>query len=315
MSQLSFASLPLKNIKIRAQKFLDEMDQIIPWQKLVNVIEPHYPKAGNGRRPMNLLMMVKIYCLQQWYSLSDPAMEEAIYDRISFQRFLKLDLMVDRVPDETTILKFRHLLEKHNLTAQIFATISTYLQNKGLLMRKGTIVDATIVASPSSTKNKEKKRDPEMSSTKKHGQYYFGMKMHTGVDVDSGLIHSLEISTAKVHDIKMMPSLLHGKEKAVFGDKGYTSDKDKHYARDAEVYWGVLDKNKRNRTLSSKQKKRNRKLASIRSKVEFPYLIIKRLWGHRKTRYRGLMKNLSQWHMLTTLSNLYQARKKLKAMS
>ena len=131
MSQLSFASLPLKNIKIRAQKFLDEMDQIIPWEKLMNIIYPHYPKAGNGRRPMNLLMMIKIYCLQQWYNLSDPAMEEAIYDRISFQRFLKLDLMIDRVPDETTILKFRHLLEKHNITSQIFSTISTYLQSKG----------------------------------------------------------------------------------------------------------------------------------------------------------------------------------------
>ena len=153
-----------------------------------------------------------------------------------------------------------------------------------------------------------------MSSTKKHGQYYFGMKIHTGVDVDSGLIHSLEITTAKVHDIKILPSLLHGKEKAVFGDKGYTSDKEKHYARDAEIYWGVLDKNKRNAALSSKQKKRNRKLASIRSKVEFPYLIIKRLWGHKKTRYRGLRKNLSQWHMLSALSNLYQARKKLIVM-
>jgi len=238
MSQLSFASLPLKSIKIRTQKFLDEMDQIIPWHKLINIIEPHYPKAGNGRRPMNLFMMTKIYCLQQWYNLSDPAMEEAIYDRISFQRFLQLDLMIDRVPDETTILNFRHLLEKHNLTVQIFVTISNYLQGKGLLMKKVTIVDATIVASPSSTKNKEKKRDSEMSSTKKHGQFYFGMKIHTGVDVDSGLIHSVEITTAKVYDIKIMHSLLHGEEMSVFGDKGYASDKDKHYARDAEVYWG-----------------------------------------------------------------------------
>ena len=315
MSQLSFASLPLKSMKIRAQKFLEEMEQIIPWQQLETIIEPHYPKAGNGRPPMNLLMMIKIYCLQQWYNLSDPAMEEAIYDRLSFLRFLQLDLMLDRVPDETTILKFRHLLEKHNLTAQIFDTVASYLQSKGLLMRKGTIVDATIVQSPSSTKNKEKKRDPEMSSTKKHGQFYFGMKMHTGVDAESGLIHSVEITTAKVHDIKMMPSLLHGEEKAVFGDKGYASDNDKHYARDAEVYWGVLDKKKRNSSLSAKQIKRNKKLSSIRSKVEFPYLIIKRMWGHNKTRYRGLRKNLSQWHMLTALSNLYQARKKLRAMA
>ncbi len=241
-------------------------------------------------------------------------MEEAIYDRLSFQRFLKLDLMLDRVPDETTILNFRHLLEKHNLTMEVFYCITRYLQQKGLMMKAGTIVDATIIASPSSTKNKDKKRDPEMSSTKKNNQYYFGMKIHTGVDAQSGLIHSLEVTTAKVPDIKILPSLLHGEEKTIFGDKGYTSDKDKYYARDADIYWGVLDKKKPNKSLSSKQKKRNKLLSSIRSKVEFPYLIIKKLWGHTKTRYRGIKKNLSQWYMLTALSNLYQVRKKLEAV-
>ncbi|MFW9876496.1 MAG: IS5 family transposase [Candidatus Thorarchaeota archaeon] len=315
MSQLSFVSLLLKDVKIRAQKFLDEMDKIIPWQKLINIIEPYYPKAGNGRPPMNLLLMIKIHCLQQWYNLSDPGMEEAVYDRLSFQKFLGLDLFEDKVPDETTILNFRHLLEEHDLSEIIFSSISDYLNEKGLFMKKGTIVDATIVSSPSSTKNKKKKRDPEMSSTKKSGQFYFGMKVHTGVDSKSGIIHSLVVTTAKTHDKKMLPSLLHGKEEAVFGDKAYSSDEDKHWARDAEVYWGILDKKKRHNELSSKQIKRNRKLASIRSKVEFPFLIMKKLWGHKKSRYRDIRKNSNQWHMLAALSNLYIVRKKLRAMA
>ena len=314
MSQLSFTSFTPKRKQIKTDRFLSEMEKIVPWENLIELITPFYPKAGKGRRPTNLLLMIKIYCLQQWFNLSDPGMEESIYDRYSFLNFLQIDLVCDRVPDETTILNFRHLLEKNNLTQKVFLSINNYLQKKGLLMKKGTIVDATIVASPSSTKNKEKKRDPEMSSTKKHGQYYFGMKIHTGVDVESGLIHSVEATTAKMPDIKVMPVLLHGEEESVFGDKGYASDKDKHFARDADVYWGILDKRKPNRPLSLKQKKRNKTLSSIRSKVEFPYLVIKKLWGHKKVRYRGLKKNLNQWYMLSALSNLYQSRKKLKAM-
>lgn len=235
MSQLSFASLTPKDKKIRAEKFLEEMDKVIPWRKLETIIEPHYTKAGNGRRPLNLLLMIKIYCLQQWYNLSDPGMEEAIYDRLSFQRFLEIDLMLDRIPDETTILQFRHLLEQHDLTHHIFLLITGYLQDKGLLLKKGTIVDATIVISPSSTKNKEKKRDPEMSSTKKNGNHHFGMKAHIGADVKSGLVHSLEVTTAKRSDYAEMVNLLHGEEEAVFGDKGYSCEKDKHYARDVEL--------------------------------------------------------------------------------
>lgn len=314
MSQLTFASLTPKKRKVRADKFLEEMEEIIPWKELLNIIEPHYPKKGNGRPPMNLLMMLKIYCLQQWYNLSDPAMEEAIYDRISFQRFLRIDLMIERVPDETTILHFRHLLEKYDLTNKVFEYISRYLEERGLMMKKGTIVDATIITSPSSTKNRERKRDPEMSSTKKNNQYYFGMKVHAGGDSRSGLVHSIEVTTAKTPDVKVLPSLLHGKEQAVFGDKGYASDRDKHYAREASVYWGVLDKKKPYRELSPKQERKNKRLSSIRSKIEFPFLIIKRFWGHKKTRYRGLKKNLVQWYMLTALANLYQARKQLKSI-
>lgn len=311
MSQLSFASLTPKDKKIRAEKFLEEMDRVIPWKRLEKLIEPHYPKAGNGRRPLNLLLMLKIYCLQQWYNLSDPGMEEAIYDRFSFQRFLQIDLMLDRIPDETTILNFRHLLEKNNLTEEIFLLIAGYLQDKGLLLKRGTIVDATIVSSPSSTKNKQKKRDPEMSSTKKNGKYHFGMKAHIGGDAKSGLVHSLEITTAKRSDYGEMVNLLHGEEEAVFGDKGYFCEKDKHYARDADVFWGILDKRKPHKNLSNKQKKRNRHLASVRSKIEFPFQIIKRLWGHKRTRYKGLKKNRSHWQMLVALSNLYMVRKKL----
>lgn len=315
MSQLSFASFTPKRKEIRADHFLSEMDKIVPWNHLLQLVTPFYPKAGNGRRPTDLLLMLKIYCLQQWFNLSDPGMEEAIYDRHSFQRFLKLDLISDCIPDETTILNFRHLLEKHCLAEKIFSYITVYLQEKGLIMKKGTIVDATIISSPSSTKNIEKKRDPEMSSTKKHGTYYFGMKVHTGNDAKSGLIHSLEITTAKTPDNKMLPLLLHGKEEAVFGDKGYYCEKDKKYARDAEVFWGILDKRKPKKKLSFKQKKRNRKLSSVRSKVEFPFQIIKRLWGHRKNRYRGLEKNKCHWHMLTALANLYLVRKKLLAIA
>ena len=311
MFQLSFASFTPKRKEIRVDLFLSEMNTIVPWDCLLKLIGPYYPKAGNGRRPIELLLMLKIYCLQQWFNLSDPGMEEAIYDRHSFQRFLRIDLISDSVPDETTILHFRHLLEKHQLAEEIFTSINNYLQEKGLTMKKGTIVDATIVTSSSSTKNAKKKRDPEMSSTKKHGKYYFGMKVHTGNDAKSGLIHSIEITTAKTSDHKMLPYLLHGQEEAIFGDKGYYCEKDKKYAREAEVFWGVLDRRKPKRKLSSKQEKRNRRLSSVRSKVEFPFRVIKRLWGHRKTRYRGLWKNRSHWHMLAALSNLYLTRKKL----
>jgi transposase, IS5 family len=311
MFQLSFASFTPKKKTIRSEQFLQEMDQIIPWSSLVSLIEPHYPKAGNGRKPMNLLLMLRLYCLQQWYNLSDPAMEEAVYDRISFQRFLRIDLMLDRIPDETTILHFRHLLEERGLTNQIFELVNAYLQEKGLIMKKGTIVDATIIRSPSSTKNQEQKRDPEMSSTRKNGQYYFGMKVHAGVDAKSGLAHSLVVTTAKKADIKVYPELLHGQEEAIFGDKAYCSDVEKHYAREAEVFWGVLDRRKPNKDLSVRQKKKNRILSGVRCKVEFIFHVIKSLWGHAKTRYRGLDKNRCHWEMLATLANLYRSRKKL----
>ncbi len=311
MPQLSFLSLAQQKKALKCERFLNEMRQVIPWEKITNLIQPYYSNNVFGRKPKSLLLMLRIYCLQQWYQLSDPGMEESIYDRISFQKFLELDLLQDSVPDETTILNFRHLLEENDLTHKIFALISNYLADKGLLLREGTIVDATIISSPTSTKNKEGKRDEEMSSTKKNNQWFFGMKTHVGVDVKRGIAHSYEFTTAKVHDRDCFPLLLHGEERSVFGDKAYSSDIDKNKARDADVFWGVLDKGKRNHPLSIKQKKRNRTFSSVRSKVEHIFQIIKHLWNYRKTRYKGIKKNASQLVMLLTLANLFKVRKKL----
>lgn len=312
MSQLSFASLrPKTNRPVKSETFLGEMKRIIPWESMCDLIHPFYHNNTTGRPPMDLLLMIRIYCLQQWFCLSDPGAEEAISDRLSFQRFLEIDLMEDRIPDETTILNFRRLLEEHNLTMKLMEAINVFLLEKGLLMKQGTIVDATLIAAPSSTKNQEQKRDPEMSSTRKNGKWHFGMKLHLGVDSSSGLAHSCTVTTAKTSDKTEMPNLLHGEEQAVFGDKGYIGDEDKRKARDVGVFWGVLDKSKPRRKLSSTQKKRNRKLSSIRAKVEHPFHVIKNLWGYWKVRYRGLRKNACQIFMLVGLANIYRMRRKL----
>ena len=252
-----------------------------------------------------------MYFLQQWYGLSDPGVEEAVYDRISFQKFLDIDLLNETVPDETTILRFRHLLEEHNLQEKVFDLIKKILEERNLIMKSGTIVDATIIEAPSSTKNKRKKRDSEMSSTKKHGKWHFGMKAHIGVDVSNGLVHSLETTTAKVHDKNKEEMLYHGEEKARFGDKGYYDEKKKKELRKKGIFWGIADRGKRNHPLSSSQEKRNRKLSSVRSKVEFPFQVIKCQWGYKKVRYKGLSKNTGQLYILFALVNLFRMRKKL----
>jgi len=312
MSQLSYASMiPKHKNKLRAEQFLEEMRQVLPWRKITRLIKPYYYNNTTGRPAYDLMLMVKIYCLQQWYRLGDLSTEEAIYDRRSFAKFLDIDLMGNKIPDETIILNFRHLLEKNYLTKQIFHLINKILEQKGLMMKEGTIVDATIIISPSSTKNKDKKRDPEMKSTHKNGQWYFGFKSHIGVDQKSGLTHTLEVTDAKTSDREKLADLLHGEEKAVIGDKGYVSKEDKHFARDSGVYWGVLDRRGKGKSLSNKQEKRNKQLSKVRAKVEHPFRIIKDLWGHRKTRYRGLKKNESQMYMLFALSNIFMARKAL----
>jgi IS5 family transposase len=313
MKQLSFTSLVYENKKklTKREKFLNEMETVVPWSRALKLIEPHYPQSGKGRKPMPLETMLRIYFLQQWYGLSDPAAEESLYDIESMRRFAGLELGEDAIPDETTILNFRHLLEKHKLTSAIFEDVKAYLEEQGLLLAGGSIVDATIIHAPSSTKNKAKKRDPEMSSTKKGNTWHFGMKAHISVDAQSGLIHTVGITTAKTHDAKVTDQLIRENDKALFGDKGYVSDKLKKAARKAGVYWAVLDKAKPKKKLSATQKKRNKKHASVRAKVEHPFRIIKCQFGYRKTRYRGLQKNATQIFSLMALANLYQARHRL----
>lgn len=310
MYQQSFLALSHSK-KLRCEKFLDEMKKVIPWDMFLEKIYPYYDEKTVGRKKKNALLMLKIYFLQQWYALSDPSCEEAIYDRNSFQKFLHIDLLASVVPDETTILNFRHLLEKHELQKKFFSIVKNIMEKKGFILKKGTTVDATIITAPSSTKNKDRKRDLDMSSTKKHGQWYFGMKAHIGTDTDTGVIHSLETTTAKVHDKDIFHTLMHGKEKAKFGDKGYYDEQLKKEARKNGIYWGILDKGKRNHPLSFSQKKSNRKLSSIRSKVEFPFNVIKCQWNYTKVRYRGLVKNTLNLFTLFTLTNLYMTRKKL----
>ena len=280
----------------------------MPWKRMARLIKPYYYNKTTDRPPYDLITMVKIHCLQQWYNLSDLGMEEAIYDRLSFQRFLNIDLMSERIPDETTILNFRHLLERCDLTKQILKLINRHLEEKGLMMKAGTIVDATIISSASSTKNKERKRDPEMSSTKKNNQWYFGMKSHIGTDAKSEFVHTCEVSPANTSDVELTIDLLHGEEKAIFGDRGYVSKEDKTWARSQGIFWGVPDRKAPSGSLSQSQQRRNKRTSSIRAKVEHPFRVIKHLWGHRKTRYKGLEKNGSQLNMLYGLCNLYMAR-------
>jgi len=326
MVQRSFASLEYAHKKKRTkrEKFLAEMEAVVPWTRLEALIAPYYTKTSytktcrerktNGGRPqMPLSVMLRIYLLQQWYGLSDPGAEEALYDMQSMRGFAGLELGRDALPDETTILNFRHLLERHNLTKAIFKDISAYLEEHALLMRGGTIMDATLIAASPSTKNKNHKRDPEMSQSKKGNQWHFGMKAHIGVDVHSGLVHTVETTTGKVHDAKLTDALIRKDDKAVFGDKGYVSDKRKRAARANGIYWAVKDKRKPKRFLSVSQKKRNKKHGRVRAKVEHVFRVIKCQFGYRKVRYKGLDKNSAQIFTLMALANLYMARKRLQA--
>lgn len=310
MEQLSFLSLANRK-GLKKEKFLETMEQVIPWKEIISEIEPLYPQNPTGRKKTQLILLLKIHLLQNWYNLSDPGVEEEIYDRYTFQKFLGIDIVKDAVPDETTILNFRHFLEANKLQKRIFERVNNYLEKKELLMKSGTIVDATIIKAPSSTKNQDKKRDQDMSSTKKGNNYHFGMKYHIGTDMQSGLVHSLEITTAKESDKNMLEKLLHGEEKAIFGDKGYYDSNIKHEMREEGIYWGVLDKAVRGHSLSTSQKKKNKKKSSVRAKVEYVFRVVKCQFGYVKTRYKGLQKNGLQLYMLTTLANLNIAKDKL----
>ena len=314
MKAVSFASLVYDNKKKKArrEKFLEEMDRVIPWEKLLGVIRPYYPKAGNGRQPMPLPMMLRIYFMQQWYGLSDPAMEDSLYDIESMRRFAGIALEADTVPDETTILHFRHLLEKHELTKKIFEQTQHYLTEKGLLLREGTIVDATIINAPSSTKNREKKRDKEMKQTKKGNQWYFGMKAHVGTNTDKGLVHSVVVTDAAVHDSRVMDKLLHGEEEAVYGDKAYASEEKRKDYEAKGIEWCIKRKATRGRQLTPEDKAYNKRQGRIRAKGEHAFLVVKHLWHYRKVRYKGLYKNAAQVFSLFALANLYLVRNDLR---
>jgi IS5 family transposase len=313
MNSPSFASLAYdsKKKKTRREKFLQEMDKVIPWKDLIQVIEKYYPKAGNGRQPMPLEMMLRIYFMQQWYALSDPAMEDALYDIESMRRFAGIDIATDVVPDETTILHFRHLLERHELTKKIFEKTQRYLTEKGLLLRAGTIVDATIINAPSSTKNRDNTRDKEMKQTKKGNQWYFGMKAHVGTDSKTGLAHSIVVTDAGVHDSQVMDELLHGEEKAVYGDRAYTSEKKRKEYEERGIKWCVSRKACRHYQLSPEDLEYNHKQSQVRAKGEHAFLVVKHLWHYTKVRYKGLYKNAMQVFSLFALANLYLARREL----
>lgn len=301
--------------KTRKREFLEQMEQVVPWAELVALIAPYYPEGRKGRPPFSLQTMLRVHFMQQWFTLSDLAMEEAFFDTPLYREFAQLEEL-GRMPDESTILRFRHRLEKHKLAEQILQTVNDLLTEKGLLLKAGTAVDATIIGAPSSTKNKDKTRDPEMHSTQKGNQWFFGMKAHIGVDADSGLVHTVRGTAAHVNDVTEGNSLLHGQETQGFGDAGYQGI-DKRPDAKAGVTWHVamrpgkrklLDLSDPLQALTDKIEKAK---AGIRAKVEHPFRVIKRQFGHIKTRYKGLMKNTQQLHTLFALSNLWMVRSKL----
>jgi len=301
--------------KTRKREFLEQMEQVVPWSALVELIAPNYPEGKNGRPPFSLQTMLRIHFMQQWFTLSDPGMEEAFFDTPLLREFAQLDEF-GRLPDESTILRFRHRLERHKLAEQILTTVNEILTQRGLLLRAGTVVDATLIAAPTSTKNKDKARDPEMHSSKKGNQWYFGMKAHIGVDADSGLVHTVRGTSGHVSDIAEASALLHGQETVVFGDAGYQGV-EKRPDANAEVTWHVamrpgkrkaLDKNKPIDALIDKLEKLK---AGVRAKVEHPFRVIKRQFGFARVRYRGLKKNTAQLFTLFALSNLWMVRGKL----
>lgn len=312
----SFASLAYDNKKkkTRREKFLEEMDQVIPWEELLKIVKKYYPKAGNGRQPMPVERMLRIYFMQQWYSLSDPAMEDSLYDSESMRRFARIDLEADVIPDETTILNFRHLLEEHHLTEGIFEKAKRYLSDKGLMLHEGTIVDATIINAPSSTKNRAQARDPEMKQTRKGNQWYFGMKAHVGTDTRRGLAHSVVVTHAAVHDSQVMEELLHGEEKAIYGDKAYANVKKSQEFESRGIQWHIDRKGTQGHPLTPVDREWNHKQHQIRAKGEHVFQVVKNLWGYRKVRYRGLVKNAAHVFSLFALANLYLVRKDLLLM-
>ena len=306
-----------KTKRTRKREFLDEMNLVVPWAELVALIAPHAPALGakGGRPPFAVETMLRIHFLQQWFNLSDPAMEEALYDTALFREFAGLDMGEDHLPDESTILRFRHLLERHQLSLQLLATVNATLTAKGLLLKSGTVVDATLIAAPSSTKNSSGERDPEMHQTKKGNQWHFGMKAHIGVDAESGLVHTVIGTAANVNDVTQAGALLHGQETSAFGDAGYRGA-DKRPEAMGPTWFIAMQPGKR-RALDLTKKwarlleKAEQLKASVRAKVEHPFHVVKNLFRHRKVRYKGMAKNQGQLFTLFGLANLVIAKRSL----
>lgn len=296
----------------RRDQFLDTMNRIVPWSELCAVIEPYYPKRGNGRPPIGLERMLRIHFLQHWFNLADFTCEEALYDSASLRRFAGIDLGCETAPDATTLLKFRHLLEQHHLNEKLFAEVGRVLQGNGMTLKTGTIVDATIIAAPSSTKNADKARDPEMHQTRKGQQWYFGMKLHIGVDSQSGLAHSAVVTAANVHDKHPLPDLLHGQEQRVYGDSAYASQKELIRSKAPQAKDFTNDRTRRpGGQVDAVKRSKNGHKSRIRARVEHVFGVVKRLWGFTKVRYRGLAKNAGRAFTALALANIYLSRHRL----
>jgi len=295
----------------RRAVFLSEMQRVVPWAKLTALIEPVYPKPGNGRPPVGLERMLRIYFLQHWFNLSDPAVEEALYDSVAMRAFVGIDLGREPAPDETTVCKFRHLLEHHGLGRRLFEQVGRHLQAQGLRVSSGTIVDATIISAPSSTKNQAGERDPEMHQTKKGNQWYFGMKAHVGVDSKLKLIHSVVATPANVHDSQALPHLLHGNETRVWGDSAYVGQTEVIRSVAPKASDFTQAKASRNKPLSEAERSKNRNKSKVRAKGEHPFLVIKRIFGFAKVCYRGIAKNANRLFVACALANLFMVRRTL----
>ena len=321
MQQISFSQMEYSGKKriTRRERFLGEMERVVPWSALLEVLEPYYPKGKRGRPPIGLERMLRVYFIQQWYGLSDEGVEDAITDSQALRRFVGIDLSREDAPDATTLLQFRRLLETHRLTEKLFSCINGQLAAQGLLLKEGTIADATILSAPSSTKNREKARDPEMHQTKKGNQWYFGMKAHIGVDSQSGLVHTVTGTAAHVADITETDKLLHGEEQVVFLDAGYTGIEKRAEVKEKKVKWLVAMKRGKLKAMPEDRLKTltgqlERAKASVRAKVEHAFHVLKNLFHYRKVRYKGLFKNTVQLHMLFGLVNLVLVKKKRLAL-
>jgi IS5 family transposase len=313
MRQKTFSSLGFEvhGKQTRRQRFLDEMDMIVPWRKLCRLIEPHYPGGDRGRPPIGIERMLRIYFLQVWFNLSDPGVEDALYDSAAMRGFVDIDLGREPAPDETTICRFRHLIEANGLGKKLFAAVNRHLAAKGIKVGTGSIMDASIIAAPSSTKNEEKKRDPEMHQTKKGNQWYFGMKAHIGVDSKAKIVHAVAATAANVHDSRVIDAILHGRETRVWGDSAYQGQRGAILKAAPRAQDFTHHRGNRASALSEEEVARNRTKSRVRAHVEHPFRILKCVFGFRKACYRGIAKNLNRLQVSFALVNLYVKRRAL----